>query len=76
MFDVSEIKSILKGGGGTDMGVGIMQAMESKPDVIIVITDGLTPWPANPGVPVIVCLFEDRDVPSWARKVIIKRGTP
>ena len=76
VFDVSEIKSILKGGGGTDMGVGIMQAMESKPDVIIVITDGLTPWPANPGVPVIVCLFEDRDVPSWARKVIIKRGTP
>ena len=76
VFSVSEIKSILKGGGGTDMGVGIMQAMESKPDVIIVITDGLTPWPANPGVPVIVCLFEDRDVPSWARKVIIKRGTP
>ena len=76
VFDVSEIKRILKGGGGTDMGVGIMQAMESKPDVIIVITDGLTPWPANPGVPVIVCLFEDRDVPSWARKVIIKRGTP
>ena len=76
VFSVSEIKRILKGGGGTDMGVGIMQAMESKPDVIIVITDGLTPWPANPGVPVIVCLFEDRDVPSWARKVIIKRGTP
>jgi predicted metal-dependent peptidase len=76
VFDVSEIKRILKGGGGTDMGVGIAAAMESKPDVIIVITDGLTPWPANPGVPVIVCLFEDRDVPSWARKVVIKRGTP
>jgi predicted metal-dependent peptidase len=80
VFDVSEVKRVLKGGGGTDMGVGIAAAMESNPDVIIVITDGLTPWPSDPGVPVIVCLFDEKrynpDVPSWARKVVMKGGTP
>lgn len=40
----------LLGGGGTDMGVGITQALalRPRPSVIVVLTDGWTPWPEEP----------------------------
>lgn len=64
-------KLLLTGGGGTNMGKLIEDAVASKPvpHVILVATDGYTPWPEeNPGVPVLVCLTregrEDR-VPDW-----------
>ncbi len=42
---VAEIK--LKGGGGTDLRVGISaaEALKPQPKIIIVLTDGYTPWP-------------------------------
>ena len=54
----------LLGGGGTDMGEGIAQALSLKPrpSVIVVLTDGFTPWPAGAprGAKVIVGLLEGR----------------
>lgn len=66
----------LLGGGGTDMGAGLAQAAELRPcpDLIIVLTDGFTPWPAQPppGIKVIVGLMDPGGaVPAWARPILI-----
>lgn len=73
---VSTVKKItLHGGGGTDMRVGIDEALKLKPrpNAIVVLTDGYTPWPSEPPpVPVIVGLVAgDVEVPKWAEKVLI-----
>ncbi len=44
---ITEIK--LKGGGGTDLRVGISAAEDLKPvpKIVIVLTDGYSPWPES-----------------------------
>lgn len=69
----------LAGGGGTDMGQGIAAAatLRPHPTVVIVLTDGYTPWPDTPppGIRVIVGLLADGhptwSPPEWARTIII-----
>ncbi len=48
VFDLHTVKC--HGGGGTDMTVGISAAenLRPRPDAIIVLTDGETPWPSRP----------------------------
>ena len=65
----------LAGGGGTDMGAGIAAAasLRPRPAVIVVLTDGYTPWPdgAPRGSRVVVGLLGDDapDAPDWARAI-------
>jgi predicted metal-dependent peptidase len=71
----------LLGGGGTDMGAGLAKAAElrPRPDLIIVLTDGHTPWPGTPprGIRVIVGLMDPAgSVPEWARSISIDPGNP
>ncbi len=75
----------LFGGGGTDMGVGLAVAAEQRPvpQVVVVLTDGFTPWPDKQpsNVTVLVGLLETADEssippppPSWCRTVHISAG--
>ena len=79
----------LLGGGGTDMRTGFAQALRTtpRPDVVVILTDGQTPWPSvQPACRTVVGLFprggagrswsEDSEYvpdrpPEWARVVTI-----
>nr|WSS71776.1 VWA-like domain-containing protein [Streptomyces sp. NBC_01175] len=50
----------LLGGGGTDLRTGFSRALESRPrpDVVVMLTDGQTPWPSRrPPCRTVVGLF-------------------
>jgi hypothetical protein len=71
----SEIR--LAGGGGTDLRVGLAAVADLRPRVslVLVITDGQTPWPPSPprGAAVVVALLGGGagapSPPGWARAV-------
>ena len=57
----------LIGGGGTDLREGFATALRAtrRPDVIVALTDGQTPWPSTqPPCRTVVGLFR-RQRPSW-----------
>lgn len=75
---VSQVK--FEGGGGTNMRVGIDRAVTDKPrpDILVVITDGGTPWPDSaPPVKLIACIVNEyQDGPSYAKTVKIPPTKP
>ncbi|MCP3854158.1 MAG: hypothetical protein GY698_05400 [Actinomycetia bacterium] len=75
---VRQVEDItLLGGGGTDMGVGLEAALDHRPrpQVVVVLTDGWSPWPEAPlpGTRVVVGLLgsDPSPPPSWCRTVAI-----
>jgi predicted metal-dependent peptidase len=65
VFEIGEeIKFDPKGGGGTDMRVPLEHVRQYDPEVVILATDGYTPWPdVEPEYPLIVCCSTNVDVP-------------
>jgi predicted metal-dependent peptidase len=68
----------LGGGGGTDLraGVAAAAALRPRPDVLVVLTDGWTPWPQHPpaGMAVVAGMLARAEnpappSPSWATRV-------
>jgi predicted metal-dependent peptidase len=69
---------VLAGGGGTDMRVGITAALRGpqQPHVIVVLTDGYTPWPDAPlsATRVVAALIgsEAPRPPDWIETVYVR----
>ena len=72
----------LMGRGGTDMRVGLAAAtdLRPRPHIIVVLTDGFTPWPEQPppGIQVIIGViginshFPPPPSPEWATTLKIE----
>jgi predicted metal-dependent peptidase len=72
-------KVALVGGGGTDMAAALEQVAEGRPrpDLVVVITDGLTGWPTTRPVPdVIVALVPSATIQLDATLKAITHGVP
>ncbi|MDK9494229.1 VWA-like domain-containing protein [Streptomyces katrae] len=64
----------LAGGGGTDMRVGIAAALArpDRPSIVVVLTDGITPWPEeSPSCRLIAALIGEGapNPPGWVETV-------
>ena len=68
----------LAGAGGTDLRVGLraVEAERPRPDIVIVFTDGFTPWPTTPppGATLIAAILGRHapdlpPTPEWAIRV-------
>ncbi|MFI1147976.1 VWA-like domain-containing protein [Streptomyces sp. NPDC020817] len=69
----------LAGGGGTDMRVGIRAALAApdRPNIVVVLTDGYTPWPdETPSCRLIAALIgaEAPRPPDWVETVRVLPG--
>lgn len=71
---IEDLRPFLRGGGGTDLRIGIARAREEEPDAIVVVTDGDTAWPSEDGgIPTIIILTRPCSYPppGWAADIIL-----
>ncbi len=70
---IGDLEKLNCGGGGTDMREGLRVADKDRPDVIVLLTDGGTPWPepnAMPRAKLVVGVIGDSKVPAHLGRVV------
>jgi predicted metal-dependent peptidase len=71
--DGTEVVLHPRGGGGTDMTKPLKYVEQYNPEVVLLLSDGYTPWPDIPTpYPLIVACTTDAPVPDWAAVVRIE----
>lgn len=61
-----------KGGGGTDMRIGLKHVEQYEPQVVVLMTDCYTPWPDEPcPFPVICISTTPAPCPDWMIRIEI-----
>ncbi|MGW5345238.1 vWA domain-containing protein [Streptomyces sp. NPDC004050] len=70
----------LAGGGGTDMrvGIGAALAVPDRPNIVVVLTDGFTPWPDEPSACRLIAALIGEGAPQppdWVETVRVVPGT-
>lgn len=69
-----------RGGGGTDMRIAVEAAanLKNRPDYLVILTDGQSPWPKTPPrhMRVVIALIgkwkkSPDELPSWAKVINI-----
>lgn len=71
--ELLNLKSEVKGGGGTDMPVAFEEfdKLACRPETVIVFTDGYTPFGEDTGIPTIWCITNELTAP-WGVTVHVK----
>ena len=71
--DGNEVVLHPKGGGGTDMRKPLTYVEQYSPEVVLLLTDGYTPWGETPPpYPLIIGCTTDAPCPDYARVVRIE----
>lgn len=69
-----DFERLNRGGGGTDVRVGLRDLFKTRARVAVLLTDGFTPWPTPAEVPadrrLIVGVIGDAAVPAHLRRVV------
>jgi predicted metal-dependent peptidase len=71
--DGNEVVLHPKGGGGTDLRKPLKFVEQYSPEVVLLLTDGYTPWPeVETPFPLIIGCTTDVECPDWAGVVRIE----